>query len=192
MLPLPSEENKTDEELVVDTIAGDKEAFSILVGRYIPKLLRYGRKFLSRSEDIEDIVQDVFLKSYANLLSFDTTRKFSPWIYRIAHNTFVNALRTRERLPITMAFDTLIPYATDIETPSDISEREDMKHAIEMGISKLSPTYREVLTLYYIEELDYETIADVLAVPIGTVGVRLARARAKLREILPGKEEFYD
>ena len=64
--------------------------------RYQAKLLRYGRRFLAQDDHIVDVVQDVFIKTYENIQSFDATRKFSPWIYRIAHNAFVNEIRQKK------------------------------------------------------------------------------------------------
>ena len=155
-----------------------------LVERYEQKLLRYGRKFLPREEDIEDIVQDVFISSYQNIKSFDTSRRFSPWIYQIAHNAFVNALRRHSKTPLTMPdFDTFISYHIE-ETPKDVErEHREMRALIEKGLDKLSPKSREILVLFYLEEFAYQEIADILQVPMGTVGVRLKRAREQLRQV---------
>ena len=84
--------NTTDEELALLVQKGDKEKFGLLMKRYDPKLSRYGRKFLSRKENIDDIVQDIFISTFQNIQGFDVSLKFSSWIYRIAHNAFVNAL----------------------------------------------------------------------------------------------------
>ncbi len=84
----------SDEQLAVLVQNGDKEKFGVLMERYQGKLFRYGKKFLSNEDNIEDVVQDVFIKTYQNIQSFDSTQRFSPWIYRIAHNTYVNALST--------------------------------------------------------------------------------------------------
>ena len=102
---------ETDEQLAVLVQQGDKEKFGILMKRYEDKLLRYGRKFLSGKENIEDVVQEVFIKTYENIRSFDTTQKFSPWIYRIAHNTFVNGLKSYLRNPLYLFdYDALISH----------------------------------------------------------------------------------
>src|SRR4051812_43328986 len=121
-----------DEELAAQVQAGDTEAFGMLVDRYEAKLQRYGRKFLARQEDIEDIVQDVFEKAFINVQSFDTARRFSPWIFRIAHNAFVNGLRRNKLGPLlSFDFDALLAHA-DIEAPAD-AEREhaEMRALIE-------------------------------------------------------------
>src|SRR3954463_6498094 len=88
--------NETDEQVALAVQAGASNRFGELVERYEAKLLRYARKFLLDPDDAQDIVQDIFIKAYENLQSFDVSRRFSPWIYRIAHNEFVNALKKRE------------------------------------------------------------------------------------------------
>src|ERR1700685_1546732 len=90
---------RTDEEIVKEVQGGDVESFRILVERYEPKMTRYARRFLFGADDAKDLLQEIFIKTYTNINSFDTERRFSPWIYRIAHNEFVNALKkkTKER-----------------------------------------------------------------------------------------------
>ncbi len=85
----------SDEELARAVQKGDKERFGVLMERYEKKLFRYGRRFLSQKENVEDAVQEVFIKTYQAIQSFDPEQRFSPWIYRIAHNMFVNALKNR-------------------------------------------------------------------------------------------------
>src|ERR1043166_6670972 len=102
----------TDEQIALAVQAGTTERFGELIERYEAKLLRYVRKFLLDPEDAQDIVQDTFIKAYENLQSFDASRRFSPWIYRIAHNEFVNALKKKQsrRTMFTIDFDTLFPH----------------------------------------------------------------------------------
>lgn len=172
----------TDEQVAALVQKGDQEAFGTLVERYETKLTRYGKKFLSRHEDIQDIVQDVFLSAYQNLQSFDATKRFSPWIYRIAHNAFVNALRRQSYRPVILPdFDILLSYHVTEDLGHSERERQEMQQMIEKSLEGLAPKYREVLVLYYIEDLSYKEIAEVLRIPHGTVGVRIKRAREALK-----------
>lgn len=182
----------TDEEIVGRVQKGDTDAFGTLVERYEAKLLRYGRKFLARSEDIEDIVQDVFLSAYQNMQGFDTRARFSPWIYRIAHNAFVNEFRRKKRSPVVFVdFDTLISHPV-YEDPKLLErERDEIKQMIEKSLDKIPEKYREVLILYYSEDLSYKEIADVLQVPTGTVGVRIKRGKEALKEAYAKLEQQY-
>src|SRR3569832_1575591 len=102
---------ETDEALAQKVQRGDQTAFAELVERYEAKMLRYGHRFLSDRDVIDDIVQDVFIKTYQNMQSFDTTQRFSPWIYRIAHNEFVSELRKSSRRPyVPFDFDALVSH----------------------------------------------------------------------------------
>ncbi len=174
----------SDEQLATRAQDGDAEAFGALVDRYEQKLLRYGTKFLARSEDIEDIVQDVFLSAYRSIQGFDVSLRFSPWIYRIAHNAFVNALRKREREPIFLDFDTLLSHETHDDSHVSEQERREVREMLDRGLTRLPPKYREVLVLHYFEDMAYKDIADVLHVPLGTVSVRIRRAKEMLKQQL--------
>lgn len=174
----------TDEEIALRVQAGAVDIFGILVDRYEQKLLRYGRKFLSRQEDIEDIVQDVFFSAYRNMQSFDAALRFSPWIYRIAHNAFVNALRKNERAPISVDFDALISHQVYEDPVESERQQKDMRILIDRGLEGMQTKYREILILHYFEEMPYKDIADVLQIPIGTVSIRLMRAKEALKENL--------
>ena len=87
----------TDEQIVMKVQAGDTESFRVLVERYEPKMHRYAKRFLFAADDAKDLLQEIFIKTYVNIKSFDSERRFSPWIYRIAHNEFVNALKKKEK-----------------------------------------------------------------------------------------------
>ena len=175
----------TDETYAVRAQQGDQKSFGILVDRYQEKLIRYGRKFLSAREDIEDIVQDVFVSAYQNLKGFDAAQRFSPWIYRIAHNAFVDALRKKSRSPfLFMDFDALVSHGVPDESVERERDQKEMKSMIDSGLERLPPKYREVMIFYYLEELSYKEIADILRVPMGTVSIRIKRAKEELRSVL--------
>jgi RNA polymerase sigma-70 factor (ECF subfamily) len=174
----------TDEEYAVRAQNGDRNAFGVLVERYEAKLLRYGRKFLSTSQDIEDIVQDTFVNAYRNIKSFDASQRFSPWMYRIAHNAFVDGLKKQSRSRfVFMDFDTLVSHSVPDESVEKERDQKEMRIMIDRDMERLSPKYREVLILYYLEELSYKEIADILRVPLGTVSARVKRAKTELKNI---------
>ena len=174
----------TDEELAIRVQGGDKAAFAAIMERFEGKLLRYGNKFLAEREDVVDIVQEVFISVYQNIKSFDGSQKFSPWVYRIAHNAFVNGLKKKSRNPFVMLdFDALLSHTVSEDPLRALREQEEMHKMIDVGLDQISPKYKEILILYYLEELPYKEIADILQVPTGTVGIRIKRAREALRKV---------
>ena len=180
-----TETKQTDEQIAIQVQGGNAEAFGALIERYSAKLSRYARKFLFDTEDAADVIQDVFIKAYENIQSFDATRRFSPWIYRIAHNEFVNALKKRKasRTVFTFDIDTLVPHLAASDTADSAALDRDVRAALEGHLQNVSPKYREPLILYYLEDMDYKEISDILHIPVSTVGVRLARARHMLKKV---------
>jgi RNA polymerase sigma-70 factor (ECF subfamily) len=174
----------TDEAYALKAQQGDRTAFGVLVERYQTKLLRYGRKFLPTRQDIEDIVQEIFVNAYRNIRSFDITQKFSSWLYRIAHNAFIDALKKLTRYPFLLVdFDTFLSYAITDESVDKERDQKEMRLMLDAGLAELSPKYREVLILNYLEELSYKEIADVLRVPMGTVSARVSRGKKELKQV---------
>jgi len=171
-----------DETVVSSVQAGDVDAFGELMSRYEAKMQRYGRKFLARQEDIDDLVQDVFIKVYENIQSFDASLRFSPWIYRIAHNVFVNELKRKKRRGFT-SFDpdVILPFLPAKETADEATLNDELGSELESVIASLPDKYREVIVLHYFEHLSYQEISEVLKISVSTVGVRMTRARHKLK-----------
>jgi RNA polymerase sigma-70 factor (ECF subfamily) len=180
----------TDEELARLLQQGDQGALSALMERYTEKLLRYGRRFLASDDDIGDVVQDVFVAAYQNIREFDPTRRFSPWIYRIAHNAFVDALRRRAKGPVFgLDFDRVMPHPVYEDPDETEKEKEEMRVLLERHLDALPPSYREIVDLHYFEDFKYREIADILHIPVGTVGIRLSRARQMLKKSF-GKKQY--
>ncbi len=185
---MPDTPEVTDEALAQRLQAGDETALALLIQRFEPKLLRYGRRFLGgKGEDVlRQAVQDIFISTYENIEGFDVHQRFSPWIYRIAHNAFVDLLRQGAKQPIYgIDFDKLISHPVHEDEYAKEKENEEIRVLVEKGLGALPPSQREILVLYYFEELSYKEIADVLHVPVSTVGVRLSRARTSLKKELP-------
>lgn len=178
---------KTDEELAAQIQKGDKESFALLMQRYEQKIYRYGKKFFSNEEDIKDSVQEVFIRAYMNIKSFDSHRKFSSWIYRIAHNEFINVIKKKNNeklLFINFDFDILFPHLVSSKSAIDDTDNLILKKSLNSYLAQIGVKYREPLILYYFEELDYKEISDILRIPISTVGVRLRRGRNILKNII--------
>ena len=174
----------TDEQIVSFIQQGDKEKFGLLMERYNKKLYRYGKKFLPDGDNIEDIIQDVFINTFQNINDFNTSLKFSSWIYRIAHNAFVNGLKKHQQnMLVKFDFDTLLSHHIYEDPAIEAEEYENMRKMITIGLDALKPKYKEVIILHYLEELSYKEISDILQVPTGTVGIRVMRGKEILKKI---------
>jgi len=175
---------KTDEEIAKQVQLGDVESFGLLIARYEPKITRYAKKFIFNGEDAKDLVQEAFIKAYTNIQSFDVGRSFSPWMYRIAHNEFINAVKKKTKNPVfSFDFDAIFPQPIAEETADKDINNKELRQAIDACLGKLDPKYREPLVLYYFEEMDYKEIAEILTVPVSTIGVRLSRGKIMLKKM---------
>jgi RNA polymerase sigma-70 factor (ECF subfamily) len=173
----------SDEELANLVKSGDESALTVIMERYTGKLLRYGNRIIPKEHNVGDIVQDVFITVYKNIQDFDSTRRFSPWIYRIAHNAFVDVIRKKAHEPLyVFDFDRIIPHPFHQDSIVEEKENEEMRVLLKEGLENLSPAYKEIVDLYYYDNFNYQEIADILHIPIGTVGIRLSRARKELKK----------
>jgi len=183
---------KTDEEIAAQVQKGDIESFGVLMERYENKLTRYGKKFLADNEDIKDLVQEVFIDAYMNIKGFDANRKFSSWIYRIAHNKFINTVKKKWREMIfPFDLDLLFPQPIAEETADGELHKQDLKKILDQCLNDISPKYREPIVLYYFEDMDYKEIAEILEIPVSTVGVRLRRGKAILKKLFKQLDKTY-
>jgi RNA polymerase sigma-70 factor, ECF subfamily len=185
---------KTDEEIAHRVQTGEIDFFNILIVRYEKKMRTYARNFLSDQEEINDVLQDIFIKTYRNIKSFDAERKFSSWLYRIAHNEFVNALKRKNKKTLPL-FDLDIFFPQHIKEEKNIPNEIDQKRMRELlgkFLDKLEAKYREPIILYYFEELSYKEIADVMQIPIATVGIRIKRGKEALKLICQKEGIIYE
>lgn len=175
-------QDEPDEAVVARITAGDVDSYGVLMARYEQKLLRYVVYLLHDHVTAADVVQDTFIKAYQNLRSFKPKYKFSSWIYRIAHNEAMNAVKKERHIQRDADTEMLIDNDQDADIVHEIDTaimREDLKACL----VHLDSKYREVLMLQYYENMKYVEIADILHIPVATVGVRAARAKAKLRQL---------
>ncbi len=185
-------ENKSDEDLAEilksDSSPEDK-ALSILMDRYQDKLDRYIRRISNFSqEEREDILQDVFISVYENINSFNSSLKFSSWIYRIAHNHSVSHWRKYKKENMDLALDDaeslLAKVLSDETNLIDEIEAKEKYGLIHSALLKIPDNYREILILYFMENKSYEEISDILRIPKSTVGTQIRRAKLKMKKEL--------
>ena len=175
--------NLTDEKLVEITRTQNREMYSELIQRYQQKLSHYLRKFVHNNDELEDVLQDVFIKTYRNLNAFDTAKRFSPWIYRIAHNEAINFLNKHRKQMISLDQEEL----QIIDTDADVKQTVDSvlnREAVEEALSRLKKKFSEPIILYFFEHKTYEEISDILHMPVSTVGTLISRGKKQLKELL--------
>jgi RNA polymerase sigma-70 factor (ECF subfamily) len=177
-------EAPSDGELVKQSLKSP-DAFGEIVRRYWERLFRYARRIsFSTDEDIEDILQETFIKVYKNLNAYDGDLAFSTWIYHICRNTVIDAIRRKSSRPATVGLDAEEFSHLFQETPTlahaiDTREKIDRITAI---IESLPLLYREVLVLKFLEEKTYEEMMDIVEKPKGTIASLLHRGQKLLLE----------
>lgn len=183
---------RDDAELVRRILKGEGEHFETLVARYQTRLFRFISRFTKDAEDARDVTQEVFLKIYGALDSFDPRYRFSTWLFRIAGNAAIDHLRRRRGRVISL--DLPLDEEGDLRAidprdhgpdPLEDLTRRRLRQAIDDAIEKLPEDYRELLSLRHYGELPYEEIAELKCLPLGTVKNKLFRARRALRDLLP-------
>lgn len=179
----------SDEELIGIIRAKDKERFSEIIERYQQRLFSYCMTFVYDKQKAEDILQNCFIKIYTNLNSFDASKKFSPWAYRIAHNEAINYLKkNRKEISLDQYEDWLNNIADErIDLSAEVDKNLE-KDKVRKAVIKLSMKYKEVVMLYYFEGQQYQQISNILQIPVSTVSTRILRAKRKLKKLLDSKE----
>jgi RNA polymerase sigma-70 factor (ECF subfamily) len=180
-------EGKSDNELVQMSLE-DPDYFLCLMKRYELRLMVYIKRLLGvGEEDAEDILQEVFIKTYRNLNDFDSNLKFSSWIYRITHNHAISSYRKFKKRMNTLSLEdsaeVLNKMSSDLDIEKEV-EQELLKGKMTELLMKLDHKYREVLLLKFLEDKDYGEISDILKKPSGTVATLINRAKSKFKEIL--------
>ncbi len=181
-------QTQSDESLVGQALA-DRQAFAFLVERYEAPLGRYFYRLgVGDPEDRQDLLQDTFIKAYRNLASFDTSLKFSSWLYRIAHNETVSWFRKRSIRPEGHAIadaDEVLRFVEGLELgPAEQFKITEDQTAVTKALTELPERYRTVLILRFMEHKEYEEISDILTIPVATVGTLIHRGKAALKKIL--------
>ena len=178
------DEGEDDLDLVRRTQQGDKRAFDLLVLKYQQKVAGVVSRYLRDQADIQDVVQEAFIKAYRALPNFRGDSAFYTWIYRIAINTAKNYLVSKSRRPPVRDVDAEVAEQLDAgerlksrDTPEDELMMQEVERAVWQAINSLPDELRTAITLREIDGMSYEEIAQVMECPVGTVRSRIFRAR---------------
>jgi len=183
--------NLTDQQLIAKTLDGQTAAFGILVRKYQNRLFNSMVHLLRNQSDAEDVVQDAFLLALRKLDSFQGNSQFYTWLFRIARNTAISKLRRKKPTVSLESPDSeqRLDFPDDGPAPSTEMERRERQMGLMAAMDLLSSEHREILILREMEDQSYETISEILDLPVGTVRSRLHRARSQLKELLLRNEK---
>lgn len=179
-----------DLALVLRVQQGDKQAFNLLASKYHRRLARLLTRLLKNQEDIEDVIQESFIKAYRAIGNFRGESAFYTWIYRIAINSAKNLLVTQSRRPSTISDTQDSENETfednsalsNIDTPESLVQTRQIGEAVNQAMIALPDDLRDAIVMREIDGLSYEEIAAAMGCPIGTVRSRIFRAREAISE----------
>jgi RNA polymerase sigma-70 factor (ECF subfamily) len=181
----------SEAELLARARRGDADAFAALVEPLQRRAFNLALRMLGDPDEAADVAQDALVRAYTRLGDFRGEASFATWLHRIVHNTALDALRWRARHPVEFldpspaaGDDPPREVAAAGEGPEAAAVRADERRAILRALAALSPEFRAAVILRDVQGLDYDEVAAVTGVSLGTVKSRLHRARARLRQLL--------
>lgn len=185
-------EAMSDQQLAIAVQGGDRRAAQLLMERYQDGLFGLALRLLRNREDAAEVAQEAMVKALARIETYDASRPFSPWVYRIARNLCIDrhrkkrpALEIDEQRDAAPALD--IGNNVYKRAPDALAHQRRINEAMEEALAGLGDIYREIIILYHYEHMTYTEIAAHLGLPDGTVMNRLFRARKKMQAALLAK-----
>ncbi len=174
-----------DRELARAAVAGDREAFSLLVERHQRTVFQLCYRFVGRQEEARDLAQDVFVRAWRGLRGFKEQSAFSTWLYRIGVNVCLNRVTAKApRLDAMEPLDEAARADTRTEDPSEGIDRSRRAALVRIAIAKLPPKQRATLVLRVYHELPHERIAEILGSSVGASKANFFHALANLKKLL--------
>lgn len=191
--------SKTDDIILIEeALAGNQASYGKLMKKYYQLIYNLVYRMISKKEDVEDLTQEAFIKAFNSLQNFDKQFAFSTWLFKIATNNAIDYLRKKKLA--TFSIDKEIESDDNdykFEIP-DIENRPDrkiidsqMRKILDDAIDSLPPKYKEVIELRHREEKEYEEIAKILKLPLGTVKAHIFRGRELLNKYLKDRIKNY-
>lgn len=165
--------------LVQQCLEGNINAFECIIDRYQKAIYNVALRIVNNSDDAEDIAQNVFIKVYQKLATFDSRHKFFSWLYRAAINESLNFLNHKKRF-IGLTDEML---SAD-KTPEEGYEENEMSQHVEIALMQLAPEQRALIVLKHFQDLAYQEIGQIMEIPEKTVKSRLYSARQLLKDVL--------
>jgi RNA polymerase sigma-70 factor (ECF subfamily) len=183
------EKGEEERQLVQRAQSGEEAAFEELIRRHQQRVFGLVSGILRRREDVEDVVQQVFLKVFVSLKRFDQRAAFSTWLYKISVNECWDYLRKKKVRPLVYEADlseeqvSRLDGVVSADQPASSSDRAEARDLLERMMEKLPEQDRELLVLKEVEGFSVQELAEILNLNVNTVKVRLFRARARLMDV---------
>jgi RNA polymerase sigma-70 factor (ECF subfamily) len=174
---------KEDDEIIAKCLSGNTDSYRYLVEKYQFRIINTCYKYTKNIVDAEDVAQEVFLKAYQNLSTFKSNSKFYSWLYRIAVNTSLNYINSKEKRNEKETIseeNCLIDMNISKDNPRDYYQLNELINTLQPLMDNLPDDLRTLIELYEIKDFTYDEISKKLSIPIGTVRSRLHRARNML------------
>jgi RNA polymerase sigma-70 factor (ECF subfamily) len=192
------ESKHEDTGLIQEALAGHQSAFARLRQKYHDAIFNLIYRMIREKDEVEDLTQEAFIKAFASLSSFNDEFAFSTWLYKIATNNCIDHIR-RKKLQ-TFSIDKPIEskesdFSFELPDTNDEPDQEmiarQRKKLLDDAINSLPPKYRQVIVMRHQEEMEYQEIAHILKLPLGTVKAHIFRAREMLYKYLRDKMRNY-
>ena len=174
---------KDQENIIARARRGDAGAFEQLVETYREQVYRIALRMCSNAADADEAAQEAFLAAWKGLPNFRGDSRFSTWLYQLTSHAAIDLMR-REKRQIAAEDITEVSAPDPDPSPQQQAERSETRQAVRDAMGQLSPEYRQIVVLRFLQELSYEEIGAVLKLPPGTVKSRLNRAKSQLKDIL--------
>jgi RNA polymerase sigma-70 factor (ECF subfamily) len=195
-------ERPSDEYLLAQVRAGEHDYLADLIRRYERELYGYLRRYLGRDDLADEVFQATFVQVFRKIGQYEPGRPARPWLYAVATNQAIDALRRRARRPDRVTDPTMgFPAGSDDDarpfldllpasgpSPAENLETDELRQQVRDAVDRLPELFRQVVLLAYFQGLKLQEVGDVLGIPVGTVKSRMHAAVAKLAEILKPAE----
>ncbi len=183
-----------DRELVELTLQGDKKAFEMILNRHQQALLNYIGRMVGDRELALDFTQEVFIKSYSSLSTYQPQFKFRTWLFKIASNYVIDFWRKRKLDTLSMdrsrnKENNRVPFEVSSDEPSICAQYElaELREKVEGALNKIPSHFRELFVWRHINQFSYEEIAEIKGLPVGTVKNRVFQSKELIRQLLEEK-----